>query len=257
MESSDSEAPPRFGFIPLGTGDLFSHTRYPTCIMVLLGRERLLIDCPTPLPRMLHDMSIKSGVHVTLDDIHHVILTHLHGDHAGGLECLGFHVRFNASRRANLWTLPEVARDLWEHRLRASMAYEVGPDLEIRETYGLEDFFQVHRLTPGQPTQVLGATVDVRRTIHAPPCFGVKISFNGRSLGYSGDTAFDMKHIEFLQDCDVIVHETGRVIHTPYEALAGLPESIRGKMYVVHVEDSFNGDGLAIPVLQEGEFYAV
>jgi ribonuclease BN (tRNA processing enzyme) len=247
----------RFGFVPLGIGDLFSSIHYPTSLLVLAGDERLLIDCPSPLLRMLHDASVKSAIPIRIEDIRHVILTHLHGDHAGGLECLGFYGRFNSHQRPNLWTLPEIAADLWEHRLSGSMAYDIADDFSIEKRYQLEDFFQLHELGPDRPTQVANVTVHVRRTRHAPSCFGLKILFNGRWLGYSSDTSYDPQHIAFLEECDVIIHETGRKIHTAYESLVALPEPIRRKLRLIHIEDSLATASLELPVLEEGKFYTV
>jgi len=256
-QGDPSAAPSRFGFIPLGIGDFFSCIHYPTSLLVFLGGERLLIDCPPLLPRMLRETSVKSGISITMNDARNVVLTHLHGDHAGGLECLGFYSRFNSRQHASLWTLPEIAAELWEHRLSGSMAYDMNADFSIVKCYRLEDFFNVYPLSPDRPTTILNATVHVRRTRHAPVCFGLKILFEGRSLGYSSDTAYDSEHIAFLEKCDVIVHETGRGIHTAYESLAALPEAIRRKLYLVHVEDSLDPTRLALPVLEESRYYPV
>lgn len=247
----------RFGFVPLGIGDLFTCTHYPTSLVVFLGDERLLIDCPSPLLRMFRDASAKSGMRICMDDVRDVILTHVHGDHAGGLECLGFYGRFNLRQHAHLWTLPEIAAELWEHRLSGSMAYDLADDFSIEKRYQLEDFFNVHLLSPDCPTRISNATVHVRRTRHAPACFGLKIFFEGRSLGYSSDTAYDPQHIAFLEECDVIIHETGHKIHTPYEALAAQPEAIRRKLRLIHIEDSIEMERLELPVLEEGRYYSV
>jgi ribonuclease BN (tRNA processing enzyme) len=252
-----SPATHRFGFVPLGIGDLFSAAHYPTSLLLVADDQRLLIDCPSPLLRMLRDASATSGIAVGLDDVRHVILTHLHGDHAGGLECVGFHGRFNSHKPAHLWTLPEIAADLWEHRLRGSMAYDLDADSSLIECYRLEDFFNLHLLSPDRPTQIANVTVHVRRTRHAPPCFGFKVFFEGRSLGYSSDTAYDSHHVAFLKECDVIIHETGHGIHTPYEALASLPESVRRKIRLIHVEDDLEPARLQLPLLDEGMYYEV
>jgi len=255
----DQPSPPtsRFGFVPLGIGDLFSTLHYPTSLLIVVGEERLLIDCPSSLPRMLRDASAKSGMAISMDNISNVILTHLHGDHAGGLECLGFYGRFNSHQHANLWTLPEIASELWEHRLSGSMAYDLDADFSIEKRYRLEDFFNVHTISADRPVEICHATIHVRRTRHAPTCFGLKIFYGGRSLGYSGDTSYDPQHIAFLEECDVIIHETGHRIHTAYEALVSLPETIRRKIYLVHVEDELDPASLELPILEEGRYYVV
>jgi ribonuclease BN (tRNA processing enzyme) len=246
-----------FGFIPLGVGDNFSSLHYPTSLLIFLGAERLLIDCPSPLPKILHEAAERSGRPIALADLRHVILTHLHGDHSSGLECLGFYSRWKAERRAVIWTLPAIAADLWEHRLSASMAYDFSNGLSIEKRYGLEDFFEIQTLDPKHPAEICRATVHIRQTLHAPICFGVKIFFDGRSLGYSSDTLFDLEHIAFLDECDLIIHETGPLIHTHYDELAALPESTRRKIRLIHLADDFDPTGSIMPALEEGRYYAL
>ncbi|MBM3333921.1 hypothetical protein FJY63_04595 [Candidatus Sumerlaeota bacterium] len=248
----------RFGFVPLGIGGPFSQRHYPVSLLLVLGEQFLLIDCPSPLPKMLYEASVKSSIQTTLSDIHEVVLTHLHGDHSSGLECLGFDARFNRGRTVKLWTLPEVVADLWEHRLSGSMAYDFNSGLGIVKRFRLEDFFDIQLLDPKRPSTICGATVHVRPTHHPVPCFGLKVVFQDRSIGYSGDTIFDLDHIAFLADCDVIVHETGSGIHASYEQLASLPRAIRDKMFLIHVGDGFVPDGPdPLPVLEEGRFYSI
>jgi len=247
----------RFGFIPLGIGDIFSRVHYPTSLLVFLSEERLMIDCPSPLPKILHEASTRSGMPVLLEDIRQVVLTHLHADHASGLECLGFYSRWWAKRRAIIWTLPEIAAEMWEHRLSASMAYDLRNGSRVEKSNRREDYFDVRPLDRTRATTICGAIMHIRQTRHAPICFGLKLYFDGRSLGYSSDTLFDREHIDFLADCDLIIHETGGQIHTPYAALAALPEPIRAKIRLIHVADEFDASQSVIPLLEEGRYYAL
>jgi ribonuclease BN (tRNA processing enzyme) len=246
-----------FGFIPLGVGDNFSSRYYPTSLLLFLGAERLLIDCPSPLPKILREAADRSGRPIALADLRHVILTHLHGDHSSGLECLGFYSRWQIKRRPVIWTLPAIADDLWEHRLSAAMAYDFSNGLSIEKRYSRDDFFEVQPLDPHRPADICGARVHIRQTRHAPICFGVKVFFGGRSLGYSSDTLFDPGHIDFLSECDLIIHETGGLIHTPYDQLAALPEPIRRKVRLIHLADDFDPSNSIMPALEEGKYYPV
>ena len=46
-------------------------------------------------------------------------------------------------------------------------------------------------------------------------------------------------------------------MHTPYEKLAALPESLRSKMRLTHLPDDFDADSSVIEPLREGRVYEV
>ena len=79
----------------------------------------------------------------------------------------------------------------------------------------------------------------------------------GRCLGHSADTSFDPGLIEWLARADLVLHETGPGIHTPYAALAGLPAALRAKMRLTHFADAFDAKGSVIEPLREGQRYTV
>ena len=104
-------------------------------------------------------------------------------------------------------------------------------------------------------------SIECRRTIHGVPTFAFRITARGRTLGFSADTAYDPSLIEWLSGADLIVHEVTTLVHTgvhtPYEKLAALPESIRFKMRVAHYPDDFDVDSSVIEALSEGRLYEV
>lgn len=241
----------------LGVGDFFSRKYYSTSFLLLYDNQKILVDCPDPLRRMLYDASKRSGFQIDLPDINDVILTHLHGDHSNGLEGLGFYKRFVEGRRVTLYTIPEVATELWEHKLRASMGAIT--DLETHRTrhFHLKDYFRIRLFKFGKINRVKNLKIVIRRTKHYIPCFGLKIGYRGKWVGYSSDTSFDPEHIEFLADCDLILHETNIGGHTPYEKLIELPADIRRKMLLVHVPDDFDVRRSKIACASEGKILEI
>ncbi len=246
-----------FKFLVLGIGDLFTKYYYNTSIILLYKDSNLLIDFPTPLRKVVYEASQKSGYPIDVDNIHDAILTHVHSDHSNGLETFGFYKLFIQQDRATVFTIPEVRDVLWENRLKASMGYLTNENFDIIKNMHIDDYFNVDIIEQNKVNEIGPFKVEIRRTKHFVPCFGLKITCNGRKLGYSGDTCFDSEHIDFLSDSDIIIHEANGEGHTPYNKLLELPEDIKKKMFIIHIQDTFDIQKSEIPVIEQGKIYKV
>lgn len=245
-------------FLPLGIGDFFSRYHYCTSFLMLAGGQTVLTDCPSPLRKMLFEAGNRAGLEMDVESIRHLILTHLHGDHANGLEELAFFKRFVQHDKIHLCTIAEVLEMLWEHRLKASMGVLADAEGNNGRPQQLADYFDVYECREGTPIQCGPLRLEIRRTRHFIPCFGFRAHYNGLSLGYSADTVFDPAHIEFLSSCDVIIHESSLGVgHTPLDKLVELPEAIRRKLFLVHLPDEFDISRSPLPVLEQGRLYSV
>src|SRR5262245_39154179 len=104
--------------VALGVGDAFSALHYSTALALVSGDGAwLLVDCPHPIRKVLREASLSSGVELPFERLVGVAVTHLHADHASGLEGLGYFHRY-ALRRAGgvlLFAGPLVAE---QFRLR-------------------------------------------------------------------------------------------------------------------------------------------
>lgn len=218
---------------------------------------QILIDCPEPLLRMFKEASNVSGRDIDVGKIDHIVLTHLHGDHANGLECLGFYQKFTVGRetRPMIYTSNAVAEDLWK-RLEPAMGMATMPPDNDVEHYELSDYFGVTSCDFGERFNVGEVEFEIRRTLHFVPCFGFKATYRGKTFGYSCDTTFDPEHIKFLEPSDLIFHETGTGYHAPIEDLEALPDELCAKLHVIHLEDSFAGSE-KLPTAQAGKIYTL
>lgn len=238
--------------LPVGTGDAFSRYRYGACLAVRAEGRWLLIDCPHPIRKMLHEGAAAAGLpDLDVGDFDALVLTHLHADHASGLEGWGFFHHFALKRPAVVLTHPLVARDLWA-TLRPSMGVLMhGPERTPVEHHE-QDFFEVRSFVD---TVELGPfTVRARTTWHHIPTIALRIEAGGKILGYSADTAFDPALLEWLADANLIIHETNLGgAHTPYAALAELPAGLRAKMRLIAFPDAFDPGEWAIAPLAQGE----
>ncbi|MCK6550563.1 MBL fold metallo-hydrolase [Myxococcota bacterium] len=245
-----------FTVMALGVGDTFTEKHHTTALLLEADGVRLAIDCPDTYRRVLADASRTSGRSISLADIDQVLITHVHGDHVNGLEGVAFWKHFVEQKKVELVTSPDVRSVLWDQRLRAPM--ERLWDGQRFHTLGFDDYFRFTPLAWGAPITVGPFTITSYRTKHHVPTSAVVVEACGRTLGYSADTAFDRELVDVLSAADLVVHETNYgPAHTPYEALATLPERIRRKLRLVHYPDQLDVARTIIPPLREGELVTV
>jgi ribonuclease BN (tRNA processing enzyme) len=249
--------------IPLGVGEAFTANHYTSSLVLGIGGDWLLIDCPHPVRKMLREASIGAGLPelLDLDQIHAVALSHLHADHCCGLEDFGYYSFFALERRAKVLMHPEASARLWDGLLAAGMEFmQANPDAPPVQSQ-LRDYFDLIDLDPSHAVKCGPFSIECRRTIHSVPTFAFRITAGGRVLGYSADTAFDPTLIDWLAGADLIVHEvttmTHSGVHTPYEKLAALPASLRSKMRLTHYPDDFDLAASVIEPLRQGRTYDV
>ena len=239
----------------LGTGDAFTQYGFGTSAIIQGPEGYVLIDCPDLIHRAIRSACDASGWRVSASDIHHIILTHLHGDHSNGLESFGFDRFVDRLKDADtplptLHTHPAAAERVWE-KLAPAMDAPLHQD---GKPATLADFYNLHIIEPEEPATVAGLNIRCRYSIHPVPTIGLKISDGNKTLGWSGDTVFDADHIQWLSDADLIVHEANLgPAHTHIELLNQLPDDVRKKMRVTHIIDDYNPAASDIPPLNEGE----
>jgi ribonuclease BN (tRNA processing enzyme) len=212
---------------------------------------------------MLREGSIAAGLPrlLDLDRIDAATVSHLHADHCCGLEDLGYYTLLGLGRRAKLLMHPDAAARLWDGLLAAGMELVQSQPDEPPLRKQLADYFDLIDLDLTQPVECGPFAIECRRTIHSVPTFALRITAGGRVFGYSADTAYDPNLIEWLSAADLIVHEATTLVHTgvhtPYERLAALPESLRSKMRLTHLPDDFDTNSSVIESLRQGRLYQV
>lgn len=243
-------------YLPLGVGDAFS-ARYYTCCVALEAEGRwLLIDCPHPIRKLLKEGSERAGVELDIAQVEAVALTHLHADHASGLEGFAFFHHFALGRRARLVLHPDVQERLWKNKLSASMEmFADETDLKKLETRRFEDYFEAHPVTEAKPYTLGPFTIECRKTIHPIPTTAFRIHAGGKVLGHSADTCFDPELLAWLSEADLVIHETNHGIHTPLEKLLEIEEPLRSKLRLIHYPDSFDPKSCPLEALEQGRLY--
>ncbi len=235
----------------VGVGDAFTARYYNACLLIEAGDQRLLIDAPPALARALRDLSRASDITVGLDDIDHVLITHLHGDHCGGLEQLLFWRRFVTGRKTTIHAIPEVLAGLWDTRLRGGMDTLMHPD-GSHSRLELSDYADIRPLAPGR-SRLGPLELEWRRTIHHIPTSALRVTVGARTIGYSAGTAFAPALVAWLAARGPFLLETNFGVHTPLASLVDLPAEVRGRMRLIHYPDQLEPDAAPIACAREAE----
>ncbi|OGQ17513.1 MAG: MBL fold hydrolase [Deltaproteobacteria bacterium RBG_16_71_12] len=242
--------------LPLGTGDAFSAERHSCCNALVYDddgtRAVLLIDCPHPLRKVMRDAARVHGLALDVADVTACALTHLHADHASGVEGFLWYSRFVLGDKGTLALHDDVRARLWDGHLAGGMEQLLGEDGAITRL-SLDDLAACVRLSEEAPAPIGPFSVEVRRTRHHIPTFALRVRAGEASVAFSADTAFDPALIAWLLEADLAVHEAGHGhAHTPLEALAALPAAARDRMRLTHLGDDVDRTSLPIAALEEG-----
>ena len=124
-----------------------------------------------------------------------VFLSHLHADHC--LDIAPFVVWHRYSGRSSNGRVPLYAPVAAERRL--ALAYDPDGD-------GITDVFDFVPVGPGSFT--LGPfEVTLARTAHPIECYAIRLTVDGRSLVYTGDTGPCERVVELARGADVLLAE--------------------------------------------------
>lgn len=249
-----------FEILMNGVGNAFSRRHWGTNFLLRGDDDYLLgIDCPDSYRRALMQNDFEHGGEpLDVEHLDGMLITHLHGDHVNGLEMVLAYYRYVVEDTLDLFASTAVTNVLWQDRIGCSLGRSW--DGERYQTLTAEDYYDLHEICWGEPTPVGPFEIEMRQTVHHLPTSALRISDGDVTLGYSCDTAFDPSLIEWLSDCDRIIHETSYGPgHTPLFELLDLPDEIREKMLVVHLPEDLDevSDEVAIEFAEEGRVYRV
>jgi ribonuclease BN (tRNA processing enzyme) len=181
-----------------GSGDAFgSGGRYQACIHLAgfgVGGP-VLLDCGATSLSALKHLGLDPG------EISAVFVSHLHGDHFGGLPFLILDGQF--SRRTRPLTVagpPGTGR-----RLTQAMDCLFPGSSTAARRFDVE----VVELAPGHTSTVSGVTVTAWPGDHpsGAPALILRLSVAGKTIAYTGDTAWTGAIADAAADADLLVAE--------------------------------------------------
>jgi len=130
-----------------------------------------------------------------------VLLTHLHGDHFGGLPFLVLDGQFSRRARSLVIGGPPGVRD----RVQAAMEVFFPGSSSVARRFALE-FVELRERVP---TRVEPATVTPFVVEHASgaPAFALRVEYGGKVITYSGDTEWTESLVEAARGADLFICE--------------------------------------------------
>lgn len=242
--------PPFFGVTVIGSGHGFDPNSDTSGFVVWLNGRGVLVDPPVDTTRWMRLNGVDSRL---IDDL---VLTHCHADHdAGTLQ------KLLEEGRVRLHTTPTVIES-FVRKYRGVLG------LTSAQVRALFDFSPV---TIGVPVNIGGGSFRFRYNFHPIPTLGFDVSYQGKTVAYSGDHLNDRELLselyrdglfsqqrleellDFRWDADLILHEAGiPPIHTPIETLCNLPDEVKERLYVNHVSAETLPEGRGLKLAPPG-----
>ncbi len=215
----------------LGAGDAFGSGGRRSASIFLRARgakQGILLDAGPGCLASLHAEGLGS------EEVGALVLSHFHGDHFGGVTFL----ELDRSRNRHARPLPALTPPGGSDRIR-ELRRALYPGFQPRSGV------QVREMLPGEtaslPVEAGGGQATPFGADHQPRAwaFGWRIRLGGRTIVYSGDTAWNPRILRESDGADLLIHEcTGTTPlpgHTSHADLARAATAIKARrVLLVH-----------------------
>ncbi|TKT80947.1 MBL fold metallo-hydrolase [Aquamicrobium sp. LC103] len=174
----------------------------PTSSLLELGGRRIVVDCGLGVTRGLVD----AGMHLASLDL--VFVTHLHSDHVlelGGL----IHTAWTAGLKTPVRVFgPPGTEHVWR-RFAEALEFDIEIRIVDEGRPDIRELVVVEEFSEGEIFEYESLRVSALRVDHPPvvDAFALRFESDGRSVVFSGDTAFCPPLAQFARGADILVHE--------------------------------------------------
>ncbi len=182
----------------LGSGDAFgSGGRFQTCFHIAGEKTACLIDCGATALIAMKKFAVEPAAVDT------ILLSHLHGDHFGGIPFFILQAQF--SRRVR--SLKVAGPAGVETRIREAMEVFFPGSGGISRKFSV-DFIEY---ADGRKIDMENGLSVVPYEVSHPsgaPAYALKVSLQGKEIGYSGDTEWVNGVLEAAEGTDLFICES-------------------------------------------------
>lgn len=234
----------------VGAGSAFTKINNQTNLLIVKGKDHLLIDCGTKCPQAVWEL----GLHISA--INNLLITHSHADHIGGLEECALMGRYFSKKKPSIVITEEYQKILWEMSLKGGIAFG---ELVNGRCLEFDDLFEIIRPVPVSDfsrqawrAKVGSIELVLLRTRHIPDSaktwqdafFSVGAVIDGRVF-FTSDTQYDPELVNEVNDkfkLEAIFHDCQFFtagVHASLDELSRLPAELKKKMFLSHYGDNF------------------
>ena len=217
----------------LGSGDAFgSGGRFQTCIHVRFNTTHFLLDCGAS---SLIAMK-RYGLGPSLVDT--ILLTHLHGDHFGGLPFFIMEAQYVSHRRKPLAVAGPPGL---EDRINEAMEVLYPGSSQTQREFALK-FIELIEETA---TTIGSLVVTAYEVVHpsGAPSYALRVVCGGKVVAYSGDTEWTDALIQAARGADLFIcncyfFDKGGWYHLDYQTLMEHRTELEcRKLVLTHMND--------------------
>lgn len=235
----------------IGTGDAFAHGgRLNSCFHLGYANQQLLFDCGSSSLIGLRRAGIDPA------DIDTIVISHLHGDHFGGIPYLLLDAKYVSKRSRPLRMIgPADLRTRVESLMDLLYPGTLDTPLPFPIDYG--------RLEPGKQTELAGAQLSCVRVCHgrSKDVFGLRLTYADKIVAYTGDTEWTKSLIDLAKGAELLIaecfaYELKQASHLDYLTLSAKHDSLDCKRLVLtHLGPEMleNLDKIDLQVLSDNE----
>jgi ribonuclease BN (tRNA processing enzyme) len=233
----------RIEFLGSGSAFVLAEENYQSNILlskIVDGEQkRLLFDAGTTIAESLNAAGYEPK------DIDSIFISHLHADHAGGVEYLGFKNFFSTfpfgQIKPKLISHKSVLESGWDNTWKGGMK-----SIEGKMTT-LETFFDTVYLEDNGVYDFYGTEIKIIQTVHIVddrkivPSYGIMFNnYLGETIFITGDSQMNPNQLrKYYDEADIIFHDCeladyDNSVHAQYNKLKTLPGDIKDKMWLYH-----------------------
>jgi len=234
----------------VGSGDAFgSGGRFQTCIALRASDDLFLVDCGASSLIAMRQQEIEPR------DVSKILITHLHGDHFGGLPFFLLDAQLVSKRTAPLTLVgpPGLQKRLMEAmEVLFAGSSTVEPNFEVRFV----------ELKPRTPTEVDAITVTAFPAAHfsGAPSYSLRVEVDQKVFVYSGDTQWTDTLIEASDQADLFVCESyvfdrEVALHNTYRTIMQhLPRLTCKRVVLTHMSEDVlsRASAVELPMAEDG-----